>query len=118
MRDVLNALEYLHKRGYIHRSIRASHILLCQTKAVLGGFRECTSFVAHGERVKVLHQMSMFSKRSLNWLAPEVLEQNILGYNEKSDIYSMGITCCELANGKKEGERADKFIKRIVYFFY
>uniref|UniRef100_A0A1A9WQQ5 RING-type domain-containing protein n=1 Tax=Glossina brevipalpis TaxID=37001 RepID=A0A1A9WQQ5_9MUSC len=99
MRDVLAGVEYLHRRGYIHRSIRGSHILLNQTKAVLTGFRDCTSFLSHGGRVTALHQLPPHSVRSLNWLAPEVLEQNLIGYTEKSDIYSIGITCCELANG-------------------
>lgn len=99
LRDVLAGLEYIHRKGYIHRSIRASHILLNQTKAVISGFRECTSIVSHGERAKTLHDLAPFSKKSLNWLAPEVLEQNLIGYTEKSDIYSVGITSCELANG-------------------
>lgn len=99
IRDVLSGLDYLHRRGYVHRSIRASHILLCQTKAVLSGFRDCTSFLKHGARVKKLFKLPGYNTSNLNWLAPEVLEQNIIGYTEKSDIYSIGITCCELANG-------------------
>lgn len=99
LRDVLTGLEYLHRRGYIHRSIRGSHILLNQTKAVLSGFRDCTSFLLHGDRIRRLHKLPDYNTHSLNWLAPEVLEQNIIGYTEKSDIYSIGITCCELGNG-------------------
>ena len=99
LRDVLQGLEYLHRKGFIHRSIRASHILINQTKAVLCGFRECTSMWVNGERAKQLHELPANSIKSLNWLAPEVLEQNLSGYKEKSDIYSVGITTCELANG-------------------
>lgn len=122
LRDVLFGLEYLHKKGFIHRSIRASHILINKTKAVLCGFRECTSMLAHGERAKSLYELPPASVKGLNWLAPEVLEQNLLGYTEKSDVYrwaigafvernlanlrkknsfcktSVGITTCELAN--------------------
>lgn len=98
LRDILVGLEYLHKKGFIHRSIRASHILINKTKAVLCGFRECTSMLSHGERAKSLYELPPESIKGLNWLAPEVLEQNLLGYTEKSDVYSIGITTCELAN--------------------
>lgn len=99
MKDILLGLDYLHKKGFIHRSIRASHILLNRNKAVLCGFRECNCLVSHGERVATLHNLPPSSVKSLNWLAPEVLEQNLLGYTEQSDIYSLGIATCELANG-------------------
>lgn len=83
----------------ISRSIRASHVLLNQTHAVLTGFRESTSLVDNGERIKCLHSLPPNAAKSINWFAPELLEQNLLGYSEKSDIYSVGITACELANG-------------------
>uniref|UniRef100_A0A2M4BSI5 Putative serine/threonine protein kinase n=1 Tax=Anopheles marajoara TaxID=58244 RepID=A0A2M4BSI5_9DIPT len=99
LRDVVHGLEYLHRKGYIHRSIRASHIFLNETCAVLGGFRVCTSFLGEGKRVRNLHELPAHSTKSLNWLAPEVLAQNLHGYTEKSDVYSLAIAVCELANG-------------------
>uniref|UniRef100_A0A182JUH0 Protein kinase domain-containing protein n=1 Tax=Anopheles christyi TaxID=43041 RepID=A0A182JUH0_9DIPT len=99
LRDILQGLVYLHWKGYIHRSIRASHIFLNESRAVLGGFRVCTSFLGEGKRIRNLHELPPHSVKSLNWLAPEVLAQNLTGYTEKSDVYSLAITVYELANG-------------------
>lgn len=99
LRDVLLGLDYIHQKGYIHRSIRASHILLNHTKAVLCGFRESCTLITNGQRTQKLYDLPPNSVKSLNWLAPEVLEQNLTGYTQLSDVYSIGITACELANG-------------------
>uniref|UniRef100_A0A7G3B239 Putative ste20-like serine/threonine protein kinase n=1 Tax=Lutzomyia longipalpis TaxID=7200 RepID=A0A7G3B239_LUTLO len=92
LRDVLHGVEYLHKKGFIHRAIRASHILMNHERAVLTGFRQAITLLSHGERVRSLHNLPANSTKGLNWLAPEVLEQDLLGYSEKSDVYSVGIS--------------------------
>ncbi|KAM8710999.1 hypothetical protein ACLKA7_017607 [Drosophila subpalustris] len=96
-KDILSALLYIHMNDFVHGSVRAQHILLDSQKAVLSNFHESRSFIHHGKKKNVLHGVAQ--KENLNWAAPEVLDQNIHGYTEKCDIYSVGITACELANG-------------------
>ncbi|KRY40916.1 STE20-related kinase adapter protein alpha [Trichinella spiralis] len=98
--DVLLALEYLHDHDFIHRSVRCSHILLSsQGKVCLSGFRLVASVLESDRRLRKLHEFTEDFQSSLMWFAPEVLEQNIAGYGVKSDIYSLGIAGCEMANG-------------------
>lgn len=101
LRDVLLGLQYLHFQGVVHRSLRASHVLVSDTgSAILSGFRYCTGLHATGENRTNLYDYPLHGVGSnLAWLAPEILQQNLLGYNETSDIYSLGVTACEMANG-------------------
>jgi STE20-related kinase adapter protein alpha len=117
LRDLLDALNYIHKKGFIHRflysmktnyclntfyfrSIRAGHILITASgKACLAGLRYACPIIFNGKWQKHIHSFPSSTARNLNWLSPELLEQNLQGYNQKSDIYSVGMVICELANG-------------------
>ncbi|XP_047987536.1 STE20-related kinase adapter protein alpha [Leguminivora glycinivorella] len=102
LRDVLLALQYLHKQLYIHRSVRASHVLLSENGSVrLSGLRSAAPLVLRGRRQRRLHTLPPPDPDNANlmWLSPELLEQNLKGYDERSDIYSLGVLCCELGNG-------------------
>ncbi|KAB0395062.1 hypothetical protein E2I00_020045 [Balaenoptera physalus] len=54
--------------------------------------------ISHGQQQRVVHNFTKYNIKVLPWLSPEVLQQNLQGYDTKFDIYSVGITDCELAN--------------------
>uniref|UniRef100_A0AAZ3NPW4 STE20-related kinase adapter protein alpha n=1 Tax=Oncorhynchus tshawytscha TaxID=74940 RepID=A0AAZ3NPW4_ONCTS len=97
---MLKALDYIHHMGYVHRSVKASHVLISVDGQVcMSGLRSIISLIRHGQRARVVHDFPQYSIKVLPWLSPEVLQQNLQGYDFRSDIYSLGITACELANG-------------------
>ncbi|CAD5122434.1 DgyrCDS10858 [Dimorphilus gyrociliatus] len=106
LKETLRGLAYLHKQNIVHRSLRGSHILVgSQGRVKLSGLRYCRAIdhlepthLSSGRRV--IHDFpDVGFQSSLIWASPELLEQNLAGYTVKSDIYSLGITACELANG-------------------
>ncbi|XP_045152573.1 STE20-related kinase adapter protein beta [Echinops telfairi] len=97
----VRGLNYLHQNGYLHRSIKASHILISGDGLVtLSGLSHLHSLVKHGQRHRAVYDFPQFSTSVQPWLSPELLRQDLHGYNVKSDIYSVGITACELASGQ------------------
>ncbi|XP_062817979.1 STE20-related kinase adapter protein beta isoform X2 [Anolis carolinensis] len=92
----ISGLNYMHQHG----SFKASHILISGDGLVyLSGLNHLHSLVSNGQRLKSVYEFPQFSTSMLPWLSPELLRQDMYGYNVKSDIYSVGITACELANG-------------------
>ncbi|XP_061692972.1 STE20-related kinase adapter protein beta isoform X2 [Syngnathoides biaculeatus] len=98
---VLQALEYLHRMGYVHRGVKASHILLSEEGRVyLSGLHGVYSMMREGKRMRAVFDMPHHSPALVPWLSPELLQQDLHGYGVKSDIYSLGIAACELVSGR------------------
>ncbi|XP_051987085.1 STE20-related kinase adapter protein beta isoform X2 [Xyrauchen texanus] len=98
---VLRALEYLHHMGYVHRGVKASHVLLsAEGRVCLSGLQSVYSLMKDGKRMRAVFDMPQHSPSLLPWLSPELLRQDLHGYGVKSDIYSLGIVACELVSSR------------------
>ncbi|XP_022902871.1 serine/threonine-protein kinase Tao [Onthophagus taurus] len=88
---VLQGLSYLHNLGKIHRDVKAGNILLTENGTVkLADFGSASIKCPANSFVGTPY-----------WMAPEVILAMDEGqYDGKVDVWSLGITCIELAERK------------------
>jgi len=88
---VLAGLQYLHLQGRIHRDIKAGNILLTDSGVIkLADFGSASIASPANSFVGTPY-----------WMAPEVILAMDEGqYDGKVDVWSLGITCIELAERK------------------
>ncbi|PON29797.1 STE/STE20/YSK protein kinase [Trichoderma gamsii] len=92
LREVAEALFWVHKQGIIHRDIKCANVLITEA----GGVQLCDFGVAGIMETK-------FDKRStitgtLHWMAPELFDPHV-AYGIEVDIWAFGSMAYEIANG-------------------
>ena len=92
MKSVLKGLILIHSKNLIHRDIKAANIFLSEN-----GFAKLGDFGV-GTKLGIGDFFRNSKKGSPYWMSPQVVKN--LDYDMKTDIWSLGITCCEMCNGE------------------
>lgn len=98
MREAIKGLTYFHSLHKIHRDIKGGNILLTAS-----GHVKLADFGVSTELMHTLSRRNSFIG-TLYWMAPEAIQEK--EYDERADIWSMGITLIELAEGSPPNQGA------------
>lgn len=110
LKYVLEATKYIHINNMIHRDIKPGNILLSSE----GEIKLCDLGISATILDESKNKRHSFIG-TLNYMAPEIIDSDP-GYNEKVDIWAIGITSLELAFGTSPYNKLTpiQVLKKIV----
>eukprot|EP00754_Rhynchopus_humris_P045782 Rhum_TRINITY_DN5269_c0_g1::Rhum_TRINITY_DN5269_c0_g1_i1::g.16986::m.16986 len=89
MKDILRGLAFLHAKGIVHRDLKPANVLLDPDG--------CCKLADFGASVAIITKPDTQAVGTPPYIAPEAATGHV---NPSSDLWSLGVTLCELLTGK------------------